>query len=564
MANKYLVVGGVAGGASVAAKLRRLSEEDQIVMFEKGPHVSFSNCCLPYYLSGVIEKADDLVLMSPDMFKHQYNIDARVNNEVVAIDREAKEVEVKNLVNGETYRESYDKLILSPGAQPIKPDLPGIEKVHTFTIRNVVDIDKLQKSIESIKPDRITVVGGGFIGIETAENLIEAGHNVTLVQSPDQVLKQFDFDLAQIMHKELIDNGIDLILGDRVAGFEENEVLLKSGKRFKSEVIVFGIGVTPDSILAKEAGLKLGKRDTIWVDHNYKTSDPDIYAVGDAIQVYNPITRDYEMIALAGPALRQARAVAMHIHNIPVVYPGYIGASVVKCFNYNGAAVGLNERSAKAMGIEYNYAFVLPKDKVGIMPDSEELHMKLLFEKPTGRIIGAQAIGRGNVDKRIDVISTIMRAKGTIDHLTDLELCYAPPFGSARDVVNMAGFVASNILHGTFRQVHVDKVRDLLAEDAVIIDVREWDEWEVAHIKDATLIPLSELRKRLDEIPKDKPVYLYCRSGQRSYNAVLALQNLGYTDVYNISGGFIELCFYEYYTDKTTGREPVVTAYDFE
>ena len=564
MANKYLVVGGVAGGASVAAKLRRLSEEDQIVMFEKGPHVSFSNCCLPYYLSGVIEKADDLVLMSPDMFKHQYNIDARVNNEVVAIDREAKEVKVKNLVTGETYRESYDKLILSPGAQPIKPDLPGIEKVHTFTIRNVVDIDKLQKSIESIKPDRITVVGGGFIGIETAENLIEAGHNVTLVQSPDQVLKQFDFDLAQIMHKELIDNGIDLILGDRVAGFEENEVLLKSGKRFKSEVIVFGIGVTPDSILAKEAGLKLGKRDTIWVDHNYKTSDPDIYAVGDAIQVYNPITRDYEMIALAGPALRQARAVAMHIHNIPVVYPGYIGASVVKCFNYNGAAVGLNERSAKAMGIEYDYAFVLPKDKVGIMPDSEELHMKLLFEKPTGRIIGAQAIGRGNVDKRIDVISTIMRAKGTIDHLTDLELCYAPPFGSARDVVNMAGFVASNILHGTFRQVHVDKVRDLLAEDAVIIDVREWDEWEVAHIKDATLIPLSELRKRLDEIPKDKPVYLYCRSGQRSYNAVLALQNLGYTDVYNISGGFIELCFYEYYTDKTTGREPIVTAYDFE
>ena len=563
MAKKYLIVGGVAGGASVAAKLRRLSEEDHIVMFEKGPHVSFSNCCLPYYLSGTIEKAEDLVLMTPEKFDTQYNIDARVNNEVIAIDREKKEVEVKDLLTGETYRESYDKLILSPGAQPVKPDLPGIEKVNTFTIRNVVDIDKLQQSILSIKPKHITVVGGGFIGIETVENLIEAGYNVTLVQSPDQVLKQFDFELVQIMHKELIDHGVELILGDRVESFEKDEVILRSGKRFSSEVIVFGIGVTPDSILAKKAGLKLGKRDTIWVDHNYKTSDPDIYAVGDAIQVYNPISREYEMIALAGPALKQARAVAMHIHNIPVVYPGYIGASVVKCFNYNGATVGLNERAVKALGIEYDYAFVVPKDKVGIMPDSEELHMKLLFEKPTGRIIGAQAIGWGNVDKRIDVISTIMRAKGTIDHLTDLELCYAPPFGSARDVVNMAGFVASNILHGTFKQVHVDKIRGLLEEGATIIDVREWDEWDVAHIKGVKFIPLSELRKRLDEIPKDKPVYLHCRSGQRSYNAVLALQNLGYTDVYNISGGFIELCFYEYYTDKTTGREPIVSAYDF-
>ena len=564
MAKKYLIVGGVAGGASVAAKLRRLSEEDHIVMFEKGPHVSFSNCCLPYYLSGTIEKAEDLVLMTPDNFQNQYNIDARVNNEVISIDREQKEVEVKNLLTGETYRESYDKLILSPGAQPIKPNLPGIEKVNTFTIRNVVDIDKLQQSIESLKPKHITVIGAGFIGIETVENLIEAGHNVTLAQSPNQVLKQFDYDLAQIMHKELIDQGVNLILGDRVEAFEKDEVILKSGKRFNSEVIVFGIGVTPDSILAKESGLKLGKRDTIWVDHNYKTSDPDIYAVGDAIQVYNPLTREYDMLALAGPALKQARAVAMHIHKIPVVYPGYIGASVVKCFNYNGAAVGLNERMAKAMGLEYDYAFIVPKDKVGLMPDSEELHMKLLFEKPTGKIIGAQAIGRGNVDKRIDVISTAIRAKAGIDHLTDLELCYAPPFGSGRDAVNMAGFVASNILHGTFKQKHMSELRELLEGGAFIVDVREKYEWDNAHIKGAKLISLSELRSRLDDIPKDEPVYLHCRSGQRSYNAVLALQNLGYKNVYNLSGGFIELCFYEYYTDKTTGREPIVSNYDFE
>ena len=564
MAKKYLIVGGVAGGASVAAKLRRLSEDDHIVMFEKGPHVSFSNCCLPYYLSGTIETAEDLVLMTPQKFDNQYNIDARVNNEVISIDKENKEVEVKNLLTNEIYKESYDKLILSPGAQPIKPNLPGIEKINSFTIRNVVDIDKLQQSIQSIKPKHITVVGAGFIGIETVENLVEAGYKVSLVQSPNQVLKQFDYDLAQIMHKELYDKGVELILGDRVESFNENELVLKSGKKISSEVVIFGIGVTPDSILAKNADLKLGKGNTIWVDHNYKTSDKDIYAVGDAIQVYNPITRDYGMLALAGPALKQARAVAMHIHNIPVIYPGYIGSSVVKCFDYNGATTGINEKVAKDMGLEYECAFIVPKDKVGLMPDSEELHFKLLFERPTGRILGAQAIGRGNVDKRIDVIATAMRAKATIDHLTDLELCYAPPFGSARDAVNMAGFVASNLLHDTFKQKHMSQLRTLHQEGALIIDVRERDEYELGHIKGAKLIPLSELRDRLDEIPKDKEVYLHCRSGQRSYNAVLALQNRGWDKVYNLSGGFIELCFYEYFRDKTTPREPIVSNYDFK
>jgi len=564
MGKKYLIVGGVAGGASVAARLRRLSEDDHIVMFEKGPHVSFSNCCLPYYLSGTVESADDLVLMSPENFNNQYNIDARVNSEVVAIYPEKKEIEVKNLLTQESYRDSYDKLILSPGARPIMPKLSGSDKIKTFTMRNVVDIDKIQRAIVSIKPTRVTVVGGGFIGIETAENLVEAGYNVTLVQSPNQILKQFDFDMAQILHKELLDNGVELILEDRVVGFDTDEVILQSGKSFKSEVVVFGIGVAPDSILAKSAGLKLGKRDSIWVDHNYITSDPDIYAVGDAIEVYNPLLRDYTTLALAGPALKQARAVANHIHGIPVIYPGYIGSSVVKVFNYNGASTGLNERTVKGMGIDYDYAFVLPKDKVGLMPDSEELHLKLIFEKPTGRILGAQAVGRGNVDKRIDVIATAIRAKASIDHLTDLELCYAPPFGSARDVVNMAGYVASNILHGTFKQVHIDKIRQLLDDDAEIIDVRERDEWDVAHIKGAKLIPLSELRSRVDEIPKDRDVYLHCRSGQRSYNAVLALQNMGYNNVYNVSGGFLELCFYEYYRDITEGREPIVTEYDFK
>jgi len=563
MGNRYLIVGGVAGGASTAARLRRLSEADEIVMFEKGPHVSFSNCCLPYHLSGTVERAEDLVLMSPELFRKQYAIDARVNNEVIAIDRDAREIEVKDLATGKTYRERYDKLILSPGAKPVVPDVPGIEEVNLFTVRNVVDIDRIATSIRKIAPKRITVVGGGFIGVEVAENLIEAGHSVTLVQSPPQVLRQFDEDIVQVLHKEMVDHGIELIVGDRVVAFEKNRVILQSGKRFDSEVVIMGIGVAPDSDLAKNAGLKLGKRGSIWVDHNYRTNDPDIYAVGDAIQVYNPIMRDYMTLALAGPAQKQARAVANHIHNIPVNYPGYIGSSVIKVFNYNGASTGLNERSAEALGIEHEVAYIIPKDKVGLMPDSEELHFKIVFEKPTGRIIGAQAVGRGNVDKRIDVIATAITAKATIDHLTDLELCYAPPFGTAKDVVNMGGYVASNLLHGTFRHVMMREIRRLVEEGACIVDVREKYEWDTGHIVGARHIPLSELRQRMDEIPKDQPVYLHCRSGQRSYNACLALQHNGYSKVYNISGGFIGLCFNEYFLDKTLRREPIVTEYDF-
>lgn len=563
MSKKYLVVGGVAGGASTAARLRRLSEEDEIVVFEKGPHVSFSNCCLPYFLGGVVKKSEDLVLMSPEKFAKQYNIDARVNHEVVSIDRTKNEVEVKNLVTGESYRENYDKLVLSPGARPIVPPIPGIEKANIFTVRNVVDITKLQDSIDEIKPSRITVIGGGFIGIEVAENLVEAGHNVSLVEAQQQVLGQFDYDMVQILHKELIDNGVDLIVNDKVTAFDTNQVILESGKKIDSEVIIMGIGVTPESGLAKSAGLKIGSTGAIRVDHNYRTNDPDIYAVGDAIQVYNPIMRDFYTLALAGPAQRQARAVANHIHGIPVNYHGYIGSSVVKVFGYNGAATGLNERALSKMNIDYDFVMVLPKDKVGLMPDSEELHFKLIFEKPTGRILGAQAIGRGNVDKRVDVVAAMITAKSTVEHLKDLELCYAPPFGSAKDVVNMAGYVASNILHKTFQHVYITKLRELVEKGAFILDVREKAEWDAGHIVGAKHVPLSELRQRMDEIPKDAPVYVHCRSGQRSYNACLALQHNGYDKVYNISGGFVGLCFNEYFLDKTLQRKPIVTEYDF-
>jgi len=564
MSKKYLIVGGVAGGASAAARLRRLGEEDQIIMFEKGPNVSFSNCCLPYHLSGQIKNAEDLVLMEPATFKGQYNIDARVNSEVISIDRENKEVEVKNFESGETYKESYDKLILSPGARALMPPIMGIEKANIFIVKNVVDIDKLNKFIHNTNPSRITVVGGGFIGIEVMENLVEAGHEVSLVQALPQVLDQFDYEMVQILHKEIMDNGVELIVNDKVTAFDTNKVILESGKEIVSEVVVMSIGIAPETALAEQAGLTLGKTGAIKVDPNFLTNDPDIYAVGDAIEVYNVLTQDNFKLSLAGPALKQARSVADHIHGKPIQNTGYIGSSVVKVFDYNAASTGLNEKALVNLNIDYDWVEIIPKDKVGIMPDAEMLGFKVIFEKPTGRVLGAQAIGRGNVDKRVDVIATAIKFGATVDHLRDLELCYAPPFGTGKDAVNFAGYVASNLLHGAFKQVSMREVRDLVEKDVYILDVREMAEYEVAHIKNAKIIPLSQLRDRYEEIPKDVPVYVHCRSGQRSYNAVLTLQSKGYTQVFNISGGFLGVCCYEYFNDKTTGREPIVTEYDFD
>ena len=564
MSKKYLIVGGVAGGASAAARLRRLGEKDQIVMFERGPDVSFSNCCLPYHLSGQIEKAEDLVLMNPKKFKGQYNIDARTNSEVLSIDRINKEIEVKNLISDEIYKESYDKLILSPGANAIVPPIAGIEKANIFTVKNVVDIDRLNKFIKKTNPSRVTVIGGGFIGIEVMENLVEAGYNVSLVEALPQVLNQFDYEMVQILHKEIMDNGVELVVGDKVTAFDTNKVVLESGKEIDSEVIVMSIGIRPETSLATQAELELGKTGAIKVDPNFLTSDPDIYAVGDAIEVYNTLTQDNFKLALAGPALKQARSVADHIHGNIINNTGYIGSSVVKVFGFNAAATGLNEKILAGLDIDYDWVEIIPKDKVGIMPDAEELGFKVIFEKPTGRVLGAQAIGRGNVDKRIDVIATAIKFGGTIENLRDLELCYAPPFGTGKDAVNFAGYVASNLLHGSFRQISMSKVRELVESNAYILDVREMDEYEVGHINNAEIIPLSQLRDRYEEIPKDIPVYIHCRSGQRSYNAVLMLQSKGYDKVFNISGGFIGVCAYEYFNDKTKGRKPIVTEYDLK
>ena len=566
MKKRILIVGGVAGGASAAARLRRNSEDDEIIMFEKGPHVSFSNCALPYHLSGTIQSANRLVLMSPEKFKAQYNIEARVSSEVLYIDRENKEIEIKDLLSGEIYKEKYDKLILSPGAKPIVPKIKGIENINVFTIRNVVDIDRLNKFIKDLNVKDVVVIGGGYIGVEAAENLIEGGYNTSLIEATPQILKPFDYDMVQILHKEMVDHGVNLIVEDKVAKFEKDTVVLASGKEIKANAVVMAIGVAPEVELAKNAGIKLGETGAIAVDANYKTNDKDIYAVGDAIEVYNALTHSYTKLSLAGPAQKAARSVADNINGKVTANKGYIGSSAIKVFDYNAASTGLNESLINTLGMKINYDIVRisTNDKVGIMPDSAPMHFKLIFEVPTGRVLGAQAIGKGDAVKRVDVIATAIKFKATVEDLKDLELCYAPPFGTAKDVVNYSGYVASNLLSGSFKQVNVDKVRDLVEEEAYIVDVRERMEFENGHIKGAINIPLSELRERVNEIPKDKPVYLHCRTGQRSYNAALALQNLGYDNVINITGSFLGLSFYEAYNDKLKTREPIVTNYNFK
>lgn len=564
MEKKFVIVGGVAGGASTAARLRRLDENAQIVMFEKGPHVSFSNCCLPYRLSEMIGEHGKLVLMNPTQFKNQYNIDARVGQEVISINREKKVVVVRELETGREYEENYDKLILSPGANAIVPPIPGIENANIFVVRNVVDIARLYDFIQENKVKKVTVVGGGFIGVETAENLIEGGYEVSLVEAMPQIMRPFDYDMVQILHKEMYDKGVNLIVGDKAVKFENSNIVLESGRVVEGEAVVMAIGVRPESALAKDCGLELNERGCIKVDENYTTSDPDIYAVGDAIEVYNALTGKFVNLPLAGPAQKQARSAADHIYGKRVRNTGFIGSSCIKIFDCNAASTGLTEAQCKMEGISYDVVYVIPDDKVGIMPGKQPLHLKLIYEVPTGKVLGAQAISKGEAVKRIDVIATLIKFGGTVDDLRDLELCYAPPFSTAKDPVNHAALVACNLLDKSFRQVRVDKVREIVEEGGFIVDVREEKEYKESHIKGALNVPLSQLRDRMNEIPKDRPVYLHCRSSQRSYNAYLALKANGYNNIYNISGSYLGICSYEYFNDKTTGREPIVTDYNFK
>lgn len=560
---KVVVIGGVTGGASAAARIRRLDEKAEIIMFEKGQHVSFSNCGLPYYLSGEIPSSEKLILLDPEKFRKRYHIEARVNSEVLDIHRDRKTVSVKNLETGEVYEESYDKLVLSPGANPILPrSIEGTDLPHVFTIRNVSDIVRLKEYAMGHEGD-VAVVGGGFIGVETAENLSLAGKKITLIEAAEQIMMPFDYDMVQILHKEAVDHGIRLILGNGVSRILSDRVILSTGLEIKADTVVMAIGVAPETSLAVRAGLEIGETRGIRVNHNYQTSDPDIYAVGDAIEVYNRLTQRPSRLALAGPAQRQARAAASHMYGELHNNCGVIGSCALKLFDMHAAATGLNEKTAKAAGISYDYVYVQQSDKVSIMPDSSPLHLKLIFETPTGRILGAQAIGKGNADKRIDVIAAMITMGGTLEDLKELELCYSPVFGTAKDAVNQAALAGLNILYGKIRQVPVSGVRGLVESGAYLIDVREADEYEKGHVVNAVNIPLSEFRERIEEIPKDRPVYLYCRTSHRSYNACLALMHSGHPEVYNISGSFQGLCLYEYYNDMATGRTRIVTDYIF-
>lgn len=562
---KVVIVGGVAGGASCAARLRRLEEDAELVVFERDEHVSFSNCCLPYYLGGLIEKPETLVLMCPEKFRSQYNIDVRTMSEVSAINREAKTVTVLDRTNNTTYDESYDKLVLSPGAAAIVPPIPGLELVNKHVVRNVGDVVGLKQSLVPAAGQKVAVIGGGFIGVEVAENLNEAGYAVTLVEAMPQILRIYDADMVQILQKALVDHGVELVLNDKVASFEKDTVVLGSGRKIEADAVVMAIGVSPETKLAKAAGLELGATGAIAVDAECRTNDPDIYAIGDAIEVDHALLNEKFKIALAWPAQIQARGAADSIKGLAFNNPAYIASSCIKVFEWNAASTGLTESQIARMKppVDYGVALVSPNDIVGIMPDSTPVFLKVVFETPSGRILGAQAISKGAADKRIDVIATAMKFGATIRDLVDLELCYAPPFGTAKDVVNMAGYVGRNLLDGVCKQVLPAALRELVAGGAYILDVREKPELAAGVVKGSVHIPLSQLRERMDEIPLDRPLHIHCRSGQRSYNAVMALQNRGYGQVFNMAGGFLFFSFNEYMQDRAERRESVLTGYNF-
>ena len=565
---KIVIVGGVAGGASAAARLRRLDTSARIIIFEKGEHVSFSNCCLPYHLSGMIADSEDLIMMSPTAFQKQHDIDVRIKSEVIAINRIEKKVLVKNLMTEEEYEETYDKLLLAPGARPVLPrNIRGIDKENVFTVRNVTDIRGLMTYITKNDVKSIAVIGGGFIGVEVAENLKKAGKNVSLIEGTEQIMAPYDYDMVQILHKELDDNEISLYLSSLVTEIEDGQIKVdKKGEEISvpADAVIVAAGIVPETKLAEDSGLEIGKTGGIKVNHNYQTNDEDIYAVGDAAEIFDFLAHKKGRLPLAGPAQRQARAAADHIYGIPHNNKGYIGSSCIRIFSQNAAATGLNEKMAKKAGYRYDSVLIFPMDKVGLMPESHYMAFKLLFEIPTGRILGAQAIGKGSVDKRVDVIAAMITMHATLEDLKELELCYSPVFGTAKDAVNLAALVGLNILYGKYRQVDVSEVRTLVENGAYIIDVREEGEFAAGHLNGAHNIPLSQLRKRMNEIPRNEPVYLHCRSGQRSYYALCCLQGNGFRNLYNISGSYLGTCLYEYFNDKTSERIPILDYYNFD
>ena len=539
---KYLVIGGVAGGATAAARLRRMDENADIILFERGKYVSYANCGLPYYIGGVIAERDKLFVQTVEGFTTRFNIDIRPEQEVTAIHPKDKTVEVKNLGTGQTYTESYDKLVLSPGAEPLRPGIEGINSKKIFTLRNVPDTDTIKNYVDQNKPRHAVVVGGGFIGLEMAENLHDLGINIAVVEMANQVMAPLDYSMAAIVHQQLIDKKVDLRLEDGVSRFEETSkgilVHLRSGKQIATDLVILSIGVRPETRLAKEAGLTIGSLGGIAVNDYMQTSDPDIYALGDAVEVINPVTGKPALIPLAGPANKQGRIVADNIvFGNRETYKGTIGTSIAKVFDLTVAAAGANAKLLKREGIAYRSSYTHSASHAGYYPGAVPMSIKILFSPEDGKLLGAQIVGFDGVDKRIEMLAQVIQRKGTVYDLTELEQAYAPPYSSAKDPVNMAGYVAENILT---KKVEIIGWRDIarLSSETILVDVRTADEYSLGSIPGAINIPVDELRSRLSELPKNRPIVVTCAVGLRGYLAYRILVQHGYKDVRNLSGGY--------------------------
>lgn len=539
---KVVIVGGVAGGATAAARIRRLDEQAEIIVFERSGYISYANCGLPYYIGDVITDPEDLTLQTPESFYSRFRVNMKVKHEVTSLHPDRKTVSVKNLNTGEEFEESYDKLILSPGAKPTQPRVPGVGLNKLFTLRTVEDTFRIKEYIDQYQPKSVVLAGGGFISLELAENLRELGLDVTIVQRPKQLMNPFDSDMAAFIHNEMRKHGVKLALGHTVEGFEEKDgginVLLKDEAPLHADMVALAIGVTPETTLAKEAGLELGIKGSIIVNDRMETSVPDIYAVGDAVQVKHYVTGEDALISLAGPANKQGRIAADNICGGDSRYLGSQGSSVIKVFDLTAATTGINETNAKKAGLNVDKVILSPMSHAGYYPGGKVMTMKVVFEKETYRLLGAQIVGYEGVDKRIDVLATAIHAGLKATQLKDLDLAYAPPYSSAKDPVNMAGFMIDNIAKGTLKQWYLEDIASLPNDgSATLLDTRTVGEYNRGHIDGFKNIPVDELREKLNEVENGKPVYVICQSGLRSYIATRILEGNGY-DTYNFAGGF--------------------------
>lgn len=539
---KVIIIGGVAGGASAAARIRRLDETAQIIVLERSNYVSYANCGLPYFIGGVIREQAELTLQTPQSFWERFHIDVRVRNEAVDIDVKSKTVAIRRLDTGEIYHEQYDKLLLSPGAKPVVPHLPGVTSDRIFSLRTVEDTLRIRKFIEEYKPATAVLVGGGFIGLEMAENLTAMGISVTVIQRSNQLFAPMDADMASFIHAQMRSHGVKLELEKTVTGFSSKGgkpvTMIKDSEPISSDMVLLGVGVEPDTVLAEKAGLALGIRGAVAVNEYMETSVPDIYAVGDAVEVSHFVTGKKSLISLAGPANKQGRIAADNICGGNSMFKGTQGSSVIKIFEMTGAVTGINEKTAEAAGIVYDKVVLSPVSHAAYYPGGQTMYMKVLYEKETLRLLGAQIAGYEGVDKRIDVIAAAIRAGMTADKLAELELAYAPPYSSAKDPVNMAGFMIENLETEKVAQFHWNEVEKLKCDGSMtLIDVRTAEEFDSGHIKGFFNIPVDELREHIEEFDIKKPVYVVCQSGVRSYIACCILSQHGF-ECYNLSGGY--------------------------